>query len=1516
MSGVDNRIVTMKFDNREFESNAKTSLTTLQKLKESMNFGSIVSGTMKGLGSISGALSKLGMKTPFAPMITAAQKGLSGVGSVLDKLGLKNPFSSGVQGAGELQRAAQVAGGPTGMGVLEGGVTAVSSKFIALTTIAVTALSNITNKAINAGTAFAKSFTIAPITDGLREYETNLQSIQTVQANTDRPLTEINKSLDQLNKYSDQTIYNFSQMARNVGTFTAAGVDLQTSVASIKGIANLAALSGSTSEQAASAMYQLSQAIAAGKVGLMDWNSVVNAGMGGKKLQNALAQTAIAMGKIDAAQVKGVKSGEQLKIMGASFRESIMAKPGEESWLTSDILVNTLATMDGRFSETALAAEKTASGLQKYSKAQIQAKINTARTNLETKNGVKFTDEQFKALQKMSTQAFRSATEVKTLGQVFDVAKETIGSGWSASFRNIFGNLKEAKQLFTGMSNGLNDIINRNSLARNKLLVAWKKQGGRETLIDGLKQGFIALQQVIAPIRAAFRDLFPAMTAKRLVDITKGFKAFMISLVPTRSTVEGLYQTFRGVFSIFSIVGQVIGAVVRQFGRLFGAIGEGTGGFLSFTSGIGDSIYEFDKFLKQSGVLTSFFDSLGNILAVPLTLLKGIATLIGGIFTGFDTGAVGKVGDAVEGVGQHLSGLQAVGERLQSFFQNVGEFFGNLGGHIANALMGIGDVVASAFTPETFSGTLAVINTTLLGGLVLLIRNFFTQGVKIDLTGGFFDSVKETLGSVTGAFESMQARLKADILLRIAAAIGVMAAALLVLSMIDPGALTKALAAMTGGFGVLIGAVAVMMKVLGPVGLVQLYVISSAMTKMAASILLLSFALKTLSGIDFGAMLRGLVGLSAMMFVLTKAMVPLAAGSKGMARASTSLILMGIALNILALALKVFATLSWEEMIKGLAGMTATLLILSGALKIMPDMKASGVSLMLLAVAMNILAVALKVFATMSWEEMAKGLVMLAGSLGIIAVAIRLMPRTMMLQAAALVAVAGAMVVLSGALKVMGSMGWENIAKGLVVMGGAMLILAVGLQAIGLVGTIGAVGLLAAASAMAIFLPVILAFGAMKWSSILKSLTVLAGIFVILGVAGYVLAPVVPVIIGLGAALLLLGAGIALAGAGALAAATAFGIVVAAGAAGAQIMIGFLVSIIKMIPPAMAAFGKGVVQFAVAIGEGAPRIAAAFGKVLSNLITQVIKNTPKLGRMFLVMLNTALRVIVTAIPRIANAGLTLIVKFLDAISRHLPRIIDLATDIIVKFINGIARNQGRIIQSGVNFIIKFIEGVAQAIRNNSERLGAAGADLGLAMVEGMANGIRGAGGRIKDAALGAAQDAWNSVKSFFKIGSPSKLMRDEVGARLPQGMALGIKDDTPLVTGEIKKMGRTAMDKLGETMSGLNDAFAMDPNLNPTVTPVLDLGQLAKEANKMSSILATAPIMPSVSYRAAADISAVTQASAESGDGPGGTGGGGGDVYEITYEQHLHSPTPLDSVKIYRDGKSLIALKKEELTGS
>ena len=281
---IDERVVSMQFDNKQFESNVKTSLGTIDKLKQSLKFD----GAAKGFENISTASNKVNM----------------------------NPLSNAVE--------------------------SVKVKFSALEVMAVTALANITNSAVNAGKRIVSALTIEPIKMGFQEYETQINAVQTILANTQSKgttLDQVNAALDELNRYADKTIYNFTEMTRNIGTFTAAGVDLDTSVQAIKGIANLAAVSGSNAQQASTAMYQLSQALSSGTVKLMDWNSVVNAGMGGQVFQDALKET---------ARVDGIAIDSMIKKEG-SFRETLSS-----GWLSSEILTETLSKFTGDLTDAQL----------------------------------------------------------------------------------------------------------------------------------------------------------------------------------------------------------------------------------------------------------------------------------------------------------------------------------------------------------------------------------------------------------------------------------------------------------------------------------------------------------------------------------------------------------------------------------------------------------------------------------------------------------------------------------------------------------------------------------------------------------------------------------------------------------------------------------------------------------------------------------------------------------------------------------------------------------------------------------------------------------------------------------------------------------------------------------------------------------------------------------------------------------------------------------------------------------
>lgn len=378
---VDERVVEMRFDNSQFESNVKTTMSTLDRLKAALKF----------------------------PSKTDALSSLAN--------GAKNATS--------------------GINNVNGSVGTLRASFSALQVVGVTALANITNTAVNAGKRIVSALTIDPITSGLSEYELQMNSIQTILANTKSKgttLDDVNAALSELNEYADKTIYNFAQMTHNIGTFTAAGVDLDTAVASIKGISNLAAMSGSSATQASTAMYQLSQAIAAGRISLMDWNSVVNAGMGGEQFQNALKRTAEHFGTNVDAMIE--KYG--------SFRESLT----QGGWLTTDVLTETLKQLSGAYSEADLIAQG-------------------------------YTQDQAKAIVEMAASAESAATDITTFTKLIETATESLGSGWAQTWQAIFGDFETAKAFWSDLwNNTLSPLIDGMSDARNALIGGAMDMGG------------------------------------------------------------------------------------------------------------------------------------------------------------------------------------------------------------------------------------------------------------------------------------------------------------------------------------------------------------------------------------------------------------------------------------------------------------------------------------------------------------------------------------------------------------------------------------------------------------------------------------------------------------------------------------------------------------------------------------------------------------------------------------------------------------------------------------------------------------------------------------------------------------------------------------------------------------------------------------------------------------------------------------------------------------------------------
>ena len=356
---IDSRVVEMRFDNKQFESNVQTSMSTLEKLKQSLN----LTGASKGLENVNAAASKFN---------------LNGMGSAIET---------------------------------------VHAKFSALEVMGVTALANITNSAVNAGKRIVSALTIDPVKSGFQEYELKMDSIKTIMASTGESVSTVNKYLEELNEYSDKTIYSFSDMTQNIGKFTNAGVKLEDAVMAIKGISNEAAVSGANANEASRAMYNFAQALSAGYVKLIDWKSIENANMATVEFKQQLIDSAVAVGTLTKTSDGLYQTLEGHTLTATKdFNETLT-----DQWMTTEVLVNTLKDY----------ADET-------------------------------TD--------IGKKAFAAAQDVVKLSQMWDVLKETAQSGWAKTWELLFGDIEQAKAIFTPLTQTLSGFIDSMSNARNKLL--------------------------------------------------------------------------------------------------------------------------------------------------------------------------------------------------------------------------------------------------------------------------------------------------------------------------------------------------------------------------------------------------------------------------------------------------------------------------------------------------------------------------------------------------------------------------------------------------------------------------------------------------------------------------------------------------------------------------------------------------------------------------------------------------------------------------------------------------------------------------------------------------------------------------------------------------------------------------------------------------------------------------------------------------------------------------------------
>ena len=1380
-STIDERVVEMRFDNRQFESNVQTSLSTLDKLKRSLN----LDGAVKGLEGINAAS--------------------------------KNCDMSGLSSA----------------------VQTVQARFSALEVMAVTALANITNSVINTGKQMLHSLTIEPIKDGFAEYELKMGSIQTIMMSTGASLEDVNKYLNELNTYADRTIYSFADMTSNIGKFTNAGVKLEDAVMAIQGISNEAAVSGANANEASRAMYNFAQALSAGYVKLIDWKSIENANMATVEFKTQLLEAAVAAGTVEKT-TDGMYRVLTENNQGSTMDEAIDATKNfndslQYQWMTTDVLVNTLRDY----------ADET-------------------------------TD--------IGKKAFAAAQEVKTFTQLMDTLKEAVGSGWAMTWEILFGDFNEAKAMWTDASNYFGGMIDAMSDARNSMLQGWKDLGGRTAVIDAVKNGFGALVSVVKPVKDAFREIFPPTTSQQLYNMTIALREFTSHLKLSDTASANLKRTFKGIFAVLDIGKQAFSALFKAVTPLFGGFKTLGGGVLSVTGNIGDFLVSIDEFVKKNDIFGKSVQGVIDFVGKAANAFKDFAKEVKDKFNLPDLDAIKKsVTDFLNTLKEKikipgLELLHSMLERIHIRMSQVGEAAGDMKGGviiaigamgealskckflqllqalwngvktivggIAQVIGGLADTIIEKLGNADFSGIIDLLNGLSLGSIAVGLTKFINSlSNPLDSLGDIMENVTGILDGVRGCFEEYQNQLKAGTLIKIATAIGILAASIVAISLVDSDKLTGSLGAIAVMMTELIAAMAAFNKLGGVSG--------KGATKLvvfAGAVLVLSSAVKKMASLSWSELARGLVGVGVLLAELDVFMATAKFNKKAMSNA-TAMVIFAAAIKVLASAVKSLSGLSWEDMAKGLLGVgvllaevdvflntakfsgkamsTATgMLIMSAALKVLASVCgdfaqmqwgeigkgltavgalllevaaftkltgnakhviSSGLALVEIAAAMKIFASAMGDFARFSWQEIAKGLVAMGGALAEVAIATNLMPKNMVGIGTGLIVVGAALEIIADALGKMGKFSWEEIAKGLVAMGGALAELAIGLNL--MKGTLaGSAAMLVAATALAVLTPVLSVLGAMSWGGIAKGLITIAGAFTVLGVAGSVLTPLVGTILALSGAFALIGVGVVAIGAGLL----------AAGLGLSALAVGFTAFAASLTAGATAVVA-GLTVIITGVAGLIPAIVAKVGEAIVELCKVITASAPVIGETIKAVVLTLVDVLVECVPAIADGALTLIAGVLEALVAYTPSIVDSIFQFLIAILDGIERNLPKLIQSAINVLMAFFSGVIDAL---------SGIDVDV-LVKGIAGiGLLSAIMVALGAVAGLIPQAMAGVLGMGVVIAELALVLAAVGAlaQIP-GLSWLIGEGGKLLQGIGTAIGQFVGGIVGGFMSGVSSQF-------------------------------------------------------------------------------------------------------------
>ena len=1410
----------------------------------------------------------------------------------------------------------------------------------------------IAGKIVDTGKKIANALTMEGVTDGFKEYELKMGSIQTIMAGTGESLATVNKQLDELNKYSDQTIYSFADMTNNIGKFTNAGVDLKDAVAAIKGIANEAAISGANANEASRAMYNFSQALSAGYVKLIDWKSIENANMATKGFKDTLLEVASAVGTVEKdadGMYKILTTNAQGKTMDdlvsgtKNFNDSL-----QQQWMTTEVLTQALKIY--------------ATNVEDLTDAEKSAYEQELK-------GLGFDDEQIKYFEDLGTKATKAASEIKTFTMLMDTLKEAIGSGWAMTWQLIIGDFEQAKSLWTEVGNVLSGAIDtmsesRNALIKNGLQTGWERLttmtgaaipeaekfrdvlldvgkshkalteeqikeidsteklvdsfhnlgwvtgpmiteaidtyydslvkmtdaerkemgiteadiyglkqlqemfkngsldaedfaksmnnlGGRENIIEGMRNAFRGLIAVLTPIKDAFREIFPPATADQLYNLTVRFKEFTDSLKVSDELADKLKRTAKGIFAIFDIGKKAIGAFVKAIlpvGDGMLSLGDN---LLTATADIGDFLVGLDEAITKNQVFEKAFGKLSDIIKKVVSVIQSFSLddlkqkiqsffdyiknstdeVDGSGILDFFKEAFDDISAGIDNVIEKLGFLKPLGKGIVSVFKGAISIIGEV-------LQSIGDTISGVSSSGGgVSGLMNIFNALLSGGIMYkLFSNVKT-----------FSNIGELLESVGGAINSFQNRVDSETLMNIAKGVALLAASLFLVAMIDEDKLLGATTAIGTMVGIMAGAMAGLMKAVDAFSTskvsstfkifgkelfgkdatkmiemaVTLQAVAKALVAMGAAVLMMAVGLRIVSkAAEGGHLWDSFAVVSLMLGELTGVAILLGKygnegdrGAKGLITMATSLLLVAVALKMVSKTVE--SGNAWEALgiVSIILGeLTGVVLLIS---KFAEYQLGGMLSLISMAVALNLVVIALKQVSDALGEEGQH----IWQALGIIGIILAALTGVVILMSTfggfaavgglgAIMAAAAVLIIVQALKQVSDELGQQDqhVWQALGVIGAALLVLAVGLTAM-IVGIPGAVALVIASAALVILAGALKLLGNLSMAEIGKSLLTLAGSLLILAAGLTLMIAALPGAVALvvaaagltvlaGALKLFGGMDLKEIGKGLLALFTS--------------LLGLAVigTVLSVVSPLILIFGAAIALLGgglIAVGVGLTFFASGLQALMAvlplastalSMLGDVVKDLiVDLAEGLMNALGTIAEKFVEYGPTFTEAILTFLTMILTVISEAAPQIADTFYTVIESLLTVIAEHVPQLAEAGANLMIAFMQAISEQIPRITDE----GYKCAIALINGLADTIRNNNVELINAVNNLMDAVIQAIMQWLVEFSPLGLLMDDE-------LKKGILDGETNVITAVEELIKNIIARIKEFASDFTDA--------------------------------------------------------------------------------------------------------------